>query len=349
MKTYLNGFFLRSNKHSGVYRFSLNLLKAIDESSNTDSEFILVVPRGTNIPHLNKIKVTVLNGFTNQHLWEQINLAWTVKNNMLINFANFAPIFKHNQLCVIHDAIIFRYPQSYSKKFAFLTKLFHRMIVRQSKYIATVSNFSSLEICQIIGRPKNPILVLGNSALNMDDLKVQHEVLNIHKLESHGYVLAVFSQKNSYYKNVERFLQVVPNLSLPVVCVGSVQFANSPRIENLIQIGNISDQDLKSLYCNARALVIPSLYEGFGIPALEAMQCNCPVIASDIEPLREVCGDAAAYFDPENIINMTDVINSLISDFNKLEELVEKGRKRSTLFSWKNYANEILTRIKVGL
>ena len=349
MKIYLNGFFLRSNQHSGVYRFSLNLLKALDELLNADSEFILVVPRGVNLPHLNKIKIMMLNGFTNQHLWEQINLAWAVKNNMLINFANFAPIFKYNQLCVIHDTIIFRYPQAYSSKFAFLTKLFHRIIVRRSKYIATVSNFSSHEICQTITTPKNQILVLGNSASNMDILKSQQDILNLHKLTSRGYILAVFSQKNSYYKNVERFLKVVPNLNLPVVCVGSVQFANSHPIENLIQIGNVSDQDLKSLYCNARALVIPSLYEGFGIPALEAMQCNCPVIASGIVPLREVCGDAAVYFDPEDIINMTDVINFLIYDIDKLDALVELGRKRSTLFSWKDYANKILTLIKVNL
>ena len=89
-------------------------------------------------------------------------------------------------------------------------------------------------------------------------------------------------------------------------------------------------------------LVFPSLTEGFGAPPLEAMSCGCPVIASNTSSVPEVCGDAVLYIDPYSIDDISDRIKLLIYDDHLRQELIQKGMKRSYLFSWEKTVSDIL-------
>jgi glycosyltransferase involved in cell wall biosynthesis len=102
----------------------------------------------------------------------------------------------------------------------------------------------------------------------------------------------------------------------------------------------MSDGELKSLYAHATAFVFPSLYEGFGLPPLEAMICGCPVIVSDIPPHREVCGEAALYCNPHDIDDIAQKILSVMSNTGLRHRLSEKGHKRAANFNWRKSAAE---------
>jgi alpha-1,3-rhamnosyl/mannosyltransferase len=107
-------------------------------------------------------------------------------------------------------------------------------------------------------------------------------------------------------------------------------------------LGRVSDDDLKYLYNACLAFVLPSKTEGFGLTALEAAACGAPVICSDIPTLREVMGQGAEFFDPDNENNMFDVINESVRDPRRLEDLANAGLSRARHFSWKQAAEETI-------
>ncbi|RTL02182.1 MAG: glycosyltransferase family 1 protein [Proteobacteria bacterium] len=347
MNIYINGYFLSSNQNSGVYRFAYNILLELDKllSESSYGKFILVVPDGNfTIPQLMKVSVYTLHGIRYQHIWEQVILVKLVRDNFLINLANFAPILKKNQLCVIHDALVFRYPQSYSKKFVLLTKFFHKLIFKNTQHIATVSEFSKNELITCInqGKKANRILVLGNSAEHINKIKADNEVIYKNKLNSKGYVLVVLSQRNSFYKNVELVINISKQCDLPVICVGSVEIIDSADKHNLTCLGNVTDGELKALYQSAKLLLVPSFYEGFGIPILEAMENECPVVVSDIPIFREICGSSANYIDPYNYKNAISIINSSINNDERLNYMIKHGLEVVSRYKWKIFAQKIL-------
>lgn len=107
-------------------------------------------------------------------------------------------------------------------------------------------------------------------------------------------------------------------------------------------VNNIPDEELPYFYSGATALLLPSLYEGFGMPAIEAMACGTPVIAANACSLPEVVGDAALLVDPYSINSIVEGIQRILSDDNLREDLAIRGLKRSRLFSWEKTARETL-------
>jgi glycosyltransferase involved in cell wall biosynthesis len=112
--------------------------------------------------------------------------------------------------------------------------------------------------------------------------------------------------------------------------------------DRIIQLPSLSDEALASVYAHAAAMVYPSLYEGFGLPLLEAMSQGCPVISSNTSCLPEVGGDAAVYFDPHNADELKQKLESVVYDTALCDALREKGRKRGGQFSWDRCARETL-------
>jgi glycosyltransferase involved in cell wall biosynthesis len=158
-----------------------------------------------------------------------------------------------------------------------------------------------------------------------------------------------------WYKNFKTFVTAMvsslyEDMGLHLIFAGSWDFTRDERA--LFELHGISnralhykiesDGALSSLYRNAIAFVFPSVYEGFGIPTLEAMSCGCPVIASDRSSIPEVGGDAARYFNPENIKDMADTIARVIYSPEIREEMVRKGYEQNAKFSWSNTADRTL-------
>lgn len=104
----------------------------------------------------------------------------------------------------------------------------------------------------------------------------------------------------------------------------------------------IPEEDLPTLYSSADLFVFPSLYEGFGLPPLEAMACGCPVICSNVTSLPEVIGDAGVTVDPLDVEGMTEAILDILNNDDKRMDLISKGVERASLFSWEKTAKETL-------
>ena len=156
------------------------------------------------------------------------------------------------------------------------------------------------------------------------------------------------------YKNFERFVRaMVPVLlsdcTINLVCTGSrkftvteLDFLNENGIQEQVYQYSCSVNELSYLYKHAICFVFPSLYEGFGLPILEAFSAGCPVIVSDIEVFREVSGSAAAFFDPQDIESIRASISDVLADEVYRSELIRKGKERLDLFTWKESASKTL-------
>jgi glycosyltransferase involved in cell wall biosynthesis len=104
----------------------------------------------------------------------------------------------------------------------------------------------------------------------------------------------------------------------------------------------VAEEDLPALYTGALAFVFPSLYEGFGLPPLEAMACGTPVVASNVSSLPEVVGDAALLVDPYNVEELAEAMYRVLTEQELHEQLRRKGLERAQLFSWEETARKTL-------
>ncbi|MCL2010039.1 MAG: glycosyltransferase family 4 protein [Synergistaceae bacterium] len=162
-----------------------------------------------------------------------------------------------------------------------------------------------------------------------------------HKYKNFGCLLEAFSLSSSLKKD------------FGIVCFGGTAFSDTEKkrfaelgIADRVARFEGGDDMLAALYKNAAALVFPSLYEGFGIPVLEAMSCDCPVIAGDTSSIPEVAGDAALLFNPASAENLADQLKKVAFDGELRTNMIESGRRRRSLFSWDRCAKETLALYK---
>lgn len=163
------------------------------------------------------------------------------------------------------------------------------------------------------------------------------------------YVLFVGSRYK--YKNFVRFVQSFAQIArknpkLYLICTGApfdtseLQLIESLNLSQRALSFYANDAELATLYHQAQAFIFPSLYEGFGIPILEAYACQCPVILSNASCFPEIAGDAAAFFDPTDEKEMTSSIEEVLNNPILRNELIEKGQKRLQLYSWDKTARQ---------
>lgn len=167
------------------------------------------------------------------------------------------------------------------------------------------------------------------------------------------YILFVgtLQPRKNIVRLIEAFSKIHHQQQLNLVIVGKKgwmyeEILEAPKqygIENQIKfLEFVPDEDLSLLYKNALCFVLPSLYEGFGLPVLEAMTQGCPVITSNVSSLPEAGGDAALYVDPEDVDDIAAKMQSLVKDEELRKTLIEKGYKQVKKFSWEKAARETL-------
>ncbi|MEE3715439.1 glycosyltransferase family 1 protein [Tumidithrix elongata RA019] len=378
----INGRFL-AQPITGVQRYSIELVKALDRLLGLDSSNLHSVGFKSSEDKLPKISIfapsniyTELHlkhipihkvGYLKGHLWEQIELPFYSRNAaLLLNLGNTAPFFKQKQIVVIHDASVFAIPQAYIPLFSAWYQLLYKQLGKVAKQIITISHFSKAELikyCQI-DATKIQVAYLGKEHISaqvadLDFLKQQG-------IGNQPFCLAVSSP--SKHKNFRAVLEAIALLDHPnqiheapkfeVIVVGQAnpkifnasaqQQASAPTNEATSRVrylGAVSDRVLKALYQTASCLIYPSLYEGFGLPPLEAMTCGCPVITSNAASLPEVCGDAVLYCDPHNSYDIANKIKRLMQDNTLQENLRQRGLKQAQAYNWETCAQTLLTEI----
>ncbi len=350
---YINGRFL-TQKATGVQRFAEEIIKSLDgmigngEIDPDRALFEILTPpeplRPVDFEHIAIKRVGILSG----HRWEQMILPAYTRDGFLLNLCNTGPLFLKNQLTAIHDAGIMVRPNDYQPGFRVWYKPMMRKLGKNSRLIVTVSKFSQEELHEYFGIPLDKIHVVSLSGQHMLGTPPDNTILDEKELTGQPFLLAVNAMNAR--KNLGGIIKAVESLGrvdFKVVVTGS----NNDRVfrpvrwdlpEAFQHVGHITNGKLRSLYSHATALIYPSLYEGFGLPPLEAMTCGCPALVSDIPAHRETCGHAAAYCDPNDPSDIADKIKEIMDNDGLRSDLISRGNARCEQFTWKNTVAELL-------
>ncbi|WEG13414.1 glycosyltransferase family 1 protein [Pullulanibacillus sp. KACC 23026] len=353
MEVFINGRFL-TQRITGVQRVAHQIVKALDQKAK-DLSFNITILTPEPIDHdqlpLKNIAIKKV-GFLKGHLWEQLNLPFYSRGNVLIDFCNTGPILKRKQIVYLHDASIYSQPDGYSKKFILWYKFLYTFLSRFSQRVITVSHFSKDELIKFLPSLKEKTKVTHIAANHFDKVGTDESVLSQYHIDKNNYLLAVSSlHPNKNFKIILEALEKMETFKGQVVIAGNndnkvfskVNFDNS---ENVKMVGYVTDEQLKSLYQNAKGFIFPSLYEGFGLPPLEAMSQGCPVIASTAASIPEVCSYGALYFDPYDANDLINQINRLFNHEDEYKSLREQGLRRSKEFSWEKTTDGLIEEIK---
>jgi glycosyltransferase involved in cell wall biosynthesis len=353
-RIYINGRFL-TQPLSGMQRFAEEMVSALDALLVEDSGKLpgvesieVLVPPG-QYRHHNWMRVTVRQvGNLTGHAWEQINLAWAARDGVLVNLAASGPWLHSCSVLVLHDAAIFAHPKHFARSYRLWHSLLRPRIARRAKRLVTISEFSRRELAYWCGVPENAFTIVNDSAEHITHVESDLEVLTRHGLRKGAYALTVGNQSPN--KNIalaiSAFERAAPEgWPLAVAGGGSDKIFGSTEAadkECVKRLGRVNDSELKALYENAGLFLFPSRYEGFGVPPLEAMALGCPVLSSNASAMPEVLGDAAVYFESDDVEDFAQQIKRLLADETSRERYVAVGRQRALSFSWKRSAEVML-------
>jgi len=348
---FINGRFLRQAS-GGVQRFAREIIHGLDKSipSNpwaASKRWTLLAPHDPSRDiALDAIRLRQ-TGLFDGHLWEQTSLLLASARGALVDLGNAGPIFHPRHLVTIHDATVFRFPENFGRRYGHFHRSLGHALGKRAR-LCTVSEFSRGELANVFGMPAARIAVVPNSAEHMSSSLDSSDIRARLGLEGRRFFLFVGSPSRN--KNLPAAIEAYRRLGrndVKLVLAGASNAAvfghtGLPTTEGVIVAGRLTDAEVATLYRGAIALVFPSFYEGFGIPPLEAMTNDCPVIASDIPSVREVCSDAAEYFSPSDPDQLARLMLNRLEGDHERQVWLEKGRARAAEFNWKMSAGRIL-------
>lgn len=290
-------------------------------------------------------------------LFLPIHLFFKEKLNVFFSPAHYSPFFLASPLVVtIHDMAYEYYPKEFLQKDLYKLNHWTKQSINKSAHIITVSQSTKDDVLKFCSVSKNHISVVYNGFEKITSR--QTDVLKRLKLKKDKYVLFVGTLQPR--KNVDflirSFHQFAKEKDLYLVIVGKKGWLYEKIIEagqknkfvkdHVVFTGFLDDSDVTTLYQNALCFVLPSLYEGFGVPIIEAMSNGCPVITSNLSSLPEIGKDACLYIDPTNVNELVDALEKIFSNSLLRKELIQKGLVNVSRFSWEKSAAQTFDILK---
>jgi glycosyltransferase involved in cell wall biosynthesis len=365
---YVNGRFLQQ-PITGIQRYGRELLRAWDElidSGEIDSDEVAIevlVPRATaDAPKLRHIRVRQVGRFKGQ-LWTQLELPAQSRDGLLFSPDNLQPLLAPllgPSVVTIHDLTFKLFPRAHTAPFRLLYGLLISNGIRNAKALITGTEAERTNIVDNYPSARDRIAVVHLGARS-EELVAANQDGKRNNKPTGRYILwvgSLISRKNPQGA-IDAAVLVNQHMRLPLILVGSghrgmqkpeIRIPNNDGVVEFVNRVGSSD-DVITLYRNAVCLLFPTFYEGFGLPALEAMEYGCPVITSDIPVMREVCGDAALYCDPNDPGDIADKVTMLAESSELREKLRRRGLRRAAQFSWERCAREtfeVLYRVITG-
>jgi len=349
-------------QQAGIAQYTLRLLQGLAQIGGED-EFLVLQHHKDREPYIAHERFTRCPGFTPSHhrLESYLLAAELIPLGLdVFHSPDFIPPRKTRYKCVItvHDLNFLVYPHFLTSDAARYYGQIDQAVRRADRIIA-VSESTRRDIVRLIGAPENKITVIYEGAnpifrpLDNKD-EIRKSLQRKHGI-SGDFILFVstIEPRKNIPTLVRAFRQLLDDYHIDVSLVLAGRkgwkfdevFATIEELgvqDRVFCLGRVPTVDLVWLYNTARAFAFPSFYEGFGLPPLEAMACGTPVVVSNVSSLPEVVGDAALKVDPEEVDELTVALWRLVSDEALRTDLIEKGLRRASTFSYEKMARETL-------
>ena len=288
---------------------------------------------------------------TRGHVWEQLYLPRLCDRRLLWSPGNTGPLICANQVVTMHDASTLDCPEWFERKFAALYGWLLPKLARRVRAIITVSAFSKERLIARLAVPESKIHVVPNGIGNEFRPRPMSEYQTVLKQLGVENPFFLYVGSVEPRKNVESLLKAwnaasLKEWSLVIVGDGGRIFGNVRLQRDLPGVqftGRLENRQLSALYSAAQVFVSATVYEGFGLPPLEAMACGCPCVISDIPAHREVCGDAPMYVPAASVCDWADALRGAAAwSAKERERRQELGLQIARGFSWKKTADRTL-------
>ena len=364
-------------KKTGVGQYGFNLalnLAKIDK----DNKYSLFCPspldkgdvdRLSDYPNIkvldkNLLEKSIPNDVILIPLWLHLYLPYLCKKSgvdVYFNTGSIWPLFPFRlakrQLVFIHDVIPLLFPECYYKHTRYYYRLSRAIHLNTYDQILVNSESTKRDLVDHLGVPQERILVtlLGRDDrfMRIDDISKNQRVKEKYSLpESYLLFTGTLEPRKNITGLLEAYGKAKARESLKLVITGKKGwlykeiFQTVKRLnlkDRVVFTGFADDDDLPSIYSMAKVFVYPSLYEGFGLPVLEAMACGVPVITSDVPSLREVAGEAAVLVDPRNVQAMANSIDEVVFGTDQNYQLLSRASvARAASFTWERTAQQTL-------
>ena len=270
------------------------------------------------------------------HAWEQLVLPLAAHGaSLILSPANLAPVASRRNVVVIHDAAALRHPEAFSAPYVAYQRRILPAIARRARLVLTVSSFSRGELVELLGASPERIRVVPEGV----DERFRPDADPTPPRARYGlggpYVLAVGT--NSERKNIaalEPAARALRERGVELVVAGSDRGYLRGTATTVRRLGYIAEDHLPGLYAGALALVMPSRYEGLGLPCLEAMACGVPVVAADAGALPETCGGAALIAPADRPDELAEAVIAAASSDSVRARLREAGLSHAARYDW---------------
>lgn len=289
-------------------------------------------------------------------LWTLTSLNKAVNNDHLDLFFNpthYSPLFLNcPQVISILDVSYKYFPELFKKKDLYKLSFWGKYSVKKAAHIITISDSSKDDIMKEYRVPEAKISVVPVGIKEIKEKNMtKKELVEKYKLQN-PYILYVGTLQPR--KNLVRLVEAFSKLKedkTELVIVGKKgwqfeEILSAPEkygvTDRVHFLQNVANVELPAFYEHAECFILPSLYEGFGLPVLEAMKYGCPVLTSDISSLPEAGGGAAEYFNPKSVDDITRTLEKVLSNKELREKMIKRGKEHIKNFSWEKSAEEVL-------
>jgi len=362
------------DSRGGIGVYTRELISHLVDIDKKNQYFIMVNKLGNRsfVPSADNLSI-VESSITRKHyfikdLWHQFFLPFFLKINHIDIYFNpryILPFFrgKSKMIVTMHDMIAFLYPEIWSGVSGFRIRNCIKLSSLRADIILTVSHCAKNDIIRLLNIPEDKIKVIS-CGINKKLYKPNHNIsLQRSVTKKYGiskkYILAIgpLGMRKNHDRLIDAF-SILPEYikeDYQLIITGEKKgtynnllkkASKNNLTDDIVFTGFIPEKEMPMVINAASLFVFPSLYEGFGIPLLEAMACGTPILASNVSSIPEVVGGAALLFDPYNVNEIASAICRMITDEQLRKQLAQRGFGRIKKYSWKNSAKEILRAFK---
>ncbi|MGE5392300.1 MAG: glycosyltransferase family 4 protein [Candidatus Saccharibacteria bacterium] len=346
---------------TGVERYAAELIRHLAETDRTN-EYVLYFRTKPQawfhaLPPNFRLRLIPFPKF-----WTQIRLSWEMlvhPVDVLMILASALPFYHpRNSVVTVHDVAFEMFPEAFTGFMRRYLVFFTRFAVKRARRIVAVSESTKRDLMRLYGCPKDKIEVIHlgrDEKFSPVPYADAQAVLDKHGLIYKKYILFVgtLQPRKNIARLVEAFIKLRKEnrIEEKLVIIGGRGWLWKPILEKIqaaglkdaIQVlGYVEDGELPAIYSGASLLTLPALYEGFGLPPLEAMACGTPVVVSNVSSLPEVAGEAGVLVDPLNVNSIAGGLLRVLIDPELKKKMSAEGLKQAERFSWDRTAKKTL-------